>query len=226
MWKIVIAIVVIIIIGFMIYFAYDPYRAVEWWNPIVDYLAKDRDVTEMMNDLWNKKELILWEFRSKRDEKLFPVGEINKYERYLAGDDQKWKMLPIRYLTDWRNEKDMPLTTSFLKPYESIIGNAYISVLEPQKVIPTHRGPYTGVQRVHIPLYVPEGDLGLETRHGIHRWTRPFYFKDADLHRAWNLTDDERIVLIFDVFRQLPPVAQQLHDLFISMSTIYARGLK
>jgi aspartyl/asparaginyl beta-hydroxylase (cupin superfamily) len=210
----------------MAYFIYDPYRAVEWWNPIVDYFAKDREINDMMEDLWDNRFFILDEFDEKRNEYSMPVGDLNKYERYLAGDDKKWKMLPIRYLKLWKNEEVMPVTTSLLRPYSKYMGNAYISILEAGKIIPPHRGPYTGVQRVHIPLRVPKGDLGLQTKHGIHRWDRPFYFIDAEPHQAWNRTEEERVVLIFDIFRELPPGMQQLHELFVSMATMYAKRLK
>lgn len=218
-------ILILFFISLALYFSYDPYRAVEWWNPIVDYFSKDRDLSEMMDDLLDHREYILREFDEQRSKYVMPVGEVNKYERLLAGDDKKWKMLPIKYLYFWKNEHDMPITTSLLKKYSKNMGNAYISILEPHKEIPIHRGPYKAVQRVHIPLRIPKGDLGLETSNGIHRWNRPFYFKDADYHRAWNRTDEERVVLIFDIFREMPIVIQQIHELFISMATVYVKSL-
>ena len=88
---------------------------------------------------------------------------------------------------------------------------ALFSRLEPRTTLSAHTGwadLANHVLRVHIPLIIPEGedDLGLcgtwvdgcvET----HRMGEVVCFDDSKVHRAFNYTNKERIVLIVDLAR-------------------------
>ena len=60
------------------------------------------------------------------------------------------------------------------------------------------------VLRLHIPLVVPEGGLcgtwvdGCVETHAVGR---PLLFDDSKIHRAFNYSDQSRVVLIVDVAR-------------------------
>lgn len=69
-------------------------------------------------------------------------------------------------------------------------------------------GRHTGVEnrtgewiRVHIPLIVPEGDIGFEVASEIVLWDDLFAFNNQRLHSAWNLTNETRLVFFFDIPR-------------------------
>lgn len=57
--------------------------------------------------------------------------------------------------------------------------------------------------RLHIPLIVPQGDIGLELRgvESLEHWDRPFAFDNQCWHRAWNRTAQPRLILSVSVLR-------------------------
>lgn len=76
------------------------------------------------------------------------------------------------------------------------------SILEPGKHLPTHRGPYNGVLRLHLGLVVPEPreQLGIRVEKETYRWKEgeAVIFDDAYEHEAWNRTQHTRVVLFVD----------------------------
>jgi aspartyl/asparaginyl beta-hydroxylase (cupin superfamily) len=82
-----------------------------------------------------------------------------------------------------------------------------LSILEPGKHLPAHRGPYNGVLRLHLGLIVPEprDRLGIRVDQEIYRWREgeAVVFDDAYEHEAWNKTDKTRVVLFVDFRKPL-----------------------
>jgi hypothetical protein len=88
-----------------------------------------------------------------------------------------------------------------------------ISRLKPNTVIKPHHGITNIKLTVHIPIDVPEGDLGLKVLDDIYRWESNtiFIFDDTYNHEAWNQADKTRSVLIFDIWNpQLLEVEKSL----------------
>ena len=84
---------------------------------------------------------------------------------------------------------------------------ALFSILEPGKRLPSHRGPYNGVLRLHLGLIVPSAGQNLAIRVGseIYQWQegRVLIFDDAYEHEVWNNTDCSRVVLFVDFVKPL-----------------------
>ena len=105
----------------------------------------------------------------------------------------------------------VPHTAALLEGLGPALRTALFSRLEPRTTLSAHTGwadLANHVLRVHIPLVVPEGEheLGLcgtwvdgcvET----HRMGEIICFDDSKVHRAFNYTNEERIVLIVDLAR-------------------------
>jgi len=105
----------------------------------------------------------------------------------------------------------VPHTAALLESLGPALRTALFSRLEPQTTLSAHTGwadLANHVLRVHIPIVVPEGEqnLGLcgtwvdgcvET----HRMGEIICFDDSKVHRAFNYTNEERIVLIVDLAR-------------------------
>jgi len=96
---------------------------------------------------------------------------------------------------------DLPITRQNGVPIE-----AFFSVLAPQTTIPPHYGLANARVTVHLPLIVPSSDAkicGIRVGQNTHSWTpaRPFIFDDSFDHSAWNLSEDSRVVLIFEAWR-------------------------
>ena len=79
--------------------------------------------------------------------------------------------------------------------------SAFFSILRPGARIPLHTGVTNTRTIIHLPLVVPEAcgfRVGGETRPWVEG--QAFGFDDTIEHEAWNGSDQQRIVLIFDVW--------------------------
>ena len=56
--------------------------------------------------------------------------------------------------------------------------------------------------RVHVPLIVPDGDVGMRLAGEALTWRRgeALVFDDSFVHETWNRTAADRVVLLFDVW--------------------------
>ena len=105
----------------------------------------------------------------------------------------------------------VPHTTTLLKKLGPVLRTALFSRLDPRTTLGSHTGwadLANHVLRVHIPLMVPSGgsndglcgtwvDGCVET----HEEGRIICFDDSKTHRAFNYSEEERIVLIIDLER-------------------------
>lgn len=149
------------------------------------------------------------------------LHEVADGESALTQDD-KWKTFWLyaygRAITD--NCRRCPETTRLI---ESITGmkTAFFSILAPRKLIPEHRGPYTGVLRYHLGLIVPSRKEACRIRVGSEfaHWEegRSLVFDDAYPHQVWNDTDEERVVLFVDFARPLPFPVSVLNEAMIRL---------
>jgi aspartate beta-hydroxylase len=76
------------------------------------------------------------------------------------------------------------------------------SLLRPGARIPPHHGFMNTRLICHLPLIVPP-DCALRVGNETHRWREGelVVFDDSIEHEAWNLSQELRVVLIFDVWR-------------------------
>ncbi len=123
-----------------------------------------------------------------------------------------------------------PKTTAIIESIP-IIKTAWFSILEAGREIPPHYGPYNGVLRYHLGLYVPKPEkCGIEVGESIRHWEegKSLLFDDTHLHWAWNRSDKRRIILFVDVVRPLPFPYNWMNRLVIQMgkSMPFVQNLK
>jgi beta-hydroxylase len=134
--------------------------------------------------------------------------------RETSGDDltlaqdRGWRTAPLLSY-GFRNEATIaqcPETWRLLQNVPHLVG-AMFSILEPGRFLPSHRGPYNGVLRLHLGLIVPEPHerIGIRVAHQILRWEegRALIIDDTVEHEAWNDTDHTRCILFLDFARPL-----------------------
>ena len=130
-------------------------------------------------------------------------------EQEVLGVDKGWKVYaffvfghPIQ-----KNCVACPKTTALLKKIPQL-RNAMFSILEPHRSIPVHRGPYKGLLRYHLGLYIPGGEDKISiTVNGIkHGWHegKTLLLDDSYPHFVSNDCDKQRVVLFADFIRPLP----------------------
>lgn len=105
----------------------------------------------------------------------------------------------------------VPRTAALLQGLGPAVRTALFSRLEPRTTLSAHTGwadLANHVLRLHIPLVVPGGshNLGLcgtwvDGAVETHQMGGVVCFDDSKVHRAFNYTDEERIVLIVDLAR-------------------------
>jgi ornithine lipid ester-linked acyl 2-hydroxylase len=86
---------------------------------------------------------------------------------------------------------------------------AIVSILSAGKRLPPHHGMYKGLLRYQLALKIPSesaADCALRVGRETRAWKEGegFLFDDTFEHEAWNLTSEDRVVLILDIVRPLP----------------------
>lgn len=100
------------------------------------------------------------------------------------------------------NAAKCPQTVNILKEIPNL-RTAGFSMLGAGCHIKPHKGYTDTVLRCHLGLIVPEGDCALKVEETLYHWQegKAFVFDDTLLHEAWNYTDDNRYVLLIDIYR-------------------------
>ncbi len=118
--------------------------------------------------------------------------------------DQGWKVFimanfPHREVIHG-NDVRCPFTMSLIKRHVPRPGVVCFSLLMPQTRIEPHEGFKGQYLRCHLGLKVPSGDCRLSLNGESKAWAngKTIVFDDRFRHGAWNLTDEPRVVLLFD----------------------------
>jgi aspartate beta-hydroxylase len=98
-----------------------------------------------------------------------------------------------------------PVTTRGIEAYpavRTVAGLIYVSRMRASTHIAAHRGPTNLRLRCHLGIKVPEGDCGIRVGGHTRSWQegKCLVFDDYFEHEAWNHTDEDRIVLIVDIW--------------------------
>jgi aspartyl/asparaginyl beta-hydroxylase (cupin superfamily) len=82
------------------------------------------------------------------------------------------------------------------------------SLLRAGARIPPHTGTHNARLICHLPLLVPR-DCGFRVGNEVRTWEegKLLIFDDTIEHEAWNNSDQDRVVLIFDIWR--PELTEQ-----------------
>jgi len=98
-----------------------------------------------------------------------------------------------------------PVTTRGIETHPTVrtmAGLIYVSRLRAHTHIDAHRGPTNVRVRCHLGIEVPAGDCAIRVGDDTRRWVegRCLVFDDYFEHEAWNHTDQDRLVLIVDLW--------------------------
>lgn len=84
----------------------------------------------------------------------------------------------------------------------TVAGLIYVSRLRAGTHITAHSGPTNMRLRCHLAIKVPHGDGAIRVSGDARQWQegRCMVFDDHFEHEAWNRTEDDRIVLVVDMW--------------------------
>jgi aspartyl/asparaginyl beta-hydroxylase (cupin superfamily) len=98
-----------------------------------------------------------------------------------------------------------PTTVAILEGHDSVrrsAGLIYLSKLAPHTHIAAHQARSNIRLRCHLALRIPGGDCAIRVGHEVHRWEegKCIVFDDTFEHEVWNRTNEERLVLLLDLW--------------------------
>jgi aspartate beta-hydroxylase len=108
-----------------------------------------------------------------------------------------------------QNRAKCPETCRVLDNVPNMI-QAFFSILDPGKSVPEHEGPYLGYLRYHLGVRVPKRNppkLVVNAQDYVWKEGEAVLFDDSYPHSVVNHSDEPRAVLIVDVRRPMPLVA-------------------
>lgn len=125
-----------------------------------------------------------------------------------AADERGWRAFFVHLFG--RNEelpnRDLcPRTAAIVEGIPGVL-QAFFSILEPGKSVPSHNGPYLGYLRHHTAFVVPPSDpptIRIKDRYHTWREGESVLFDDSWDHEVFNRSTGVRVVLIVDVLRPM-----------------------
>jgi hypothetical protein len=160
----------------------------------------------------------------------FKLGKSYAEENPLAILDPNervvWKVEGLRYalpeqrvehnmFLDSKTQKIFPTAASLTEKYIGHCGCSGYSSLDAGGIIKRHvdiENKSHNTVRIHIPLIIPEGDLGFEVN-GIHtNWSDLFAFDNGEPHSAYNRTAQRRLIYIIDLTRSFLSIPDHSRD--------------
>jgi aspartate beta-hydroxylase/beta-hydroxylase len=125
-----------------------------------------------------------------------------------------------------QNRASCPETCRALEQVPNMI-QAFFSILDPGKSVPEHEGPYLGYLRYHLGVRVPAADSPkLIVNSQPYQWKdgEAVLFDDSWPHSVVNNAKELRAVLIVDVRRPLPWIADLVNRLLIDVIARHTYG--
>ena len=173
----------------------------------------DRDnplVSDVINVLESNYDIILEEYKESTTKPDRVLNEDNFYSLLWYFCLYKVEILALyvfhqRWLGKVIDPWDKLDINLFPKTYAVVNGlnihDIFISQLSANtRDMPEHRES-EGIVRIHLPLIVPEGDIGFSVYGEIIKWVegRCCAFRISDPHYVWNHTNIDRVNLLVDV---------------------------
>jgi aspartyl/asparaginyl beta-hydroxylase (cupin superfamily) len=159
--------------------------------------------------------------------------ELDSMQHYISAQvnpDKAWNIFMLYAMGEkpLANRKQCPNTVELLDSIPGIF-QAFFSILEGGKAIPSHEGPYRGYLRYHLALIVPienPPSIRIKDLHYTWKEMQSILFDDSWSHEVYNKSNDIRVLLIVDILRPMP-LPFTLVNVFVSwiIRCVYAKGL-
>ena len=121
-----------------------------------------------------------------------------------AQDNTNWNVFGLYSWPDGKavdlHCKACPFTAQLINSVVPNHRTASFSKLKANSVIKPHTGYNGDVLRMHLGLYIPEGDCAIKVGNSTFNWQngKALVFDDRLMHETWNNTNEDRLVFIID----------------------------
>jgi aspartyl/asparaginyl beta-hydroxylase (cupin superfamily) len=159
--------------------------------------------------------------------------DLDPAQEYISAQvdpEKDWKVFYLDVIGEKPevNRARCPRTSALLDQVPGRM-QAFFSILEAGKSIPAHSGPYRGYLRYHLALIVPRNNppsIRVKDQHYTWQEGRSVLFDDSWEHEVINHSDGDRVVLIVDIRRPMPPPFDALNRFVISvMRRLYGKSI-
>ncbi len=171
-----------------------------WYPGLTSSPIHDPTTIPLSRALEANFDTIKGEIRAVSDEHFHseaePIGRTGRWEVLMLFETGKKQI---------KNCERMPFLTELLESSSDVrtsAGLIYLSRLKPHTTIAPHRGGTNSRLRLHLGIDIPEGDCGMRVKDRVLSWQvgKALVFDDFYEHEVWNNTDDERLVLLIDIW--------------------------
>jgi len=141
------------------------------------------------------------------------TSDIPLYSQYI-GDSLdphgKWKMLVVKIMGEWEdgNISKYPVLAELVNSFGDICRGAGYSILDAGGAVPMHTDTEEGHENYvicHVPLIVPEGDIGFLEGSYKGTWVEGecFLLNVEVPHSIWNNTSQPRVVVLLELLKEV-----------------------
>jgi len=140
-----------------------------------------------------------------KENNLVSYGKLVNNQEAIDVSNIPWPVIFLRVYNNNTNKiKYFPKTYELINSIPECT-LAMFSILPPNKIIPTHSGPYKGVLRYHLALKTPTNteNCFIVVNNKKYNWKEgtDVLFDDTYSHRVENNTDEYRVILFLDIKR-------------------------
>lgn len=165
------------------------------------YDSKDFDWAKSILD---NKDVIIKEFNEvTKNNKLFDPY----FNQMLASKKGSWTTIGLKFwsIDNYKNQKYFPKTVEIINQIPMLVSASFNKLEAGAEVLP-HNGDTNGIYRCHLGLVIPSQlpGCGFEVNNEVSSWSKHdiLIFCDAHYHRAWNNTEEDRYIFLFDIIRK------------------------
>lgn len=173
-----------------------------------DYKGQESSFYDPKQFKWAKEILAHKEVIEKELSEYLQTEE--KFDPYfnqsLTSEKDKWKTIGLKFwsINNFTNQKKFPKTTEIINGIPELY-SASFNKLEAGASIRSHCGDTNAIFRCHLGIHIP-ADLpkcGFKVGNEQQGWKKGelLVFCDAKRHEAWNLSEKDRYIFLFDIMR-------------------------
>jgi aspartyl/asparaginyl beta-hydroxylase (cupin superfamily) len=154
--------------------------------------------SQFLKNIQDNFQNILDEYLKNKHKRTIPVPDWSSGAKPLA----EWRAIALwwDYEPSPIYQKLFPFTTELLRNGPTHRATGWL-ILKPHSRTPLHNHIDWGRKIIlHLPMIIPEGDVGFWVGGKLHRWVpgELFAFDISKDHYGFNNTDEERAMLVLD----------------------------